>query len=286
MGRVERWCLAFLSAPDLAAKLDPSPWPDTGAPDAFGDDAEESRVPLRIHAASRPAPLVVVARSPGAPRPEALTDKAARARLLHTFLHHEMQAAELFAWAVLAFPDAPRAFRAGLVRLCREELEHAQAYRVHLRAAGADYGDHPVRDWFWQRVSRCESAVQFVALQGLGLEGANLEHTARYAAHARALGDEDLARTFEHVEADEIGHVAFARTWFERFTGRALDYDAWRAALPEPLTPAVLQGKPLNLEARRRAGLDDVFLARLASEPPTSVARPTAKTSGTGAERA
>jgi hypothetical protein len=34
-------------------------------------------------------------------------------RLVHTFLHHELQAAELMAWAILAFPEDARAFRAG-----------------------------------------------------------------------------------------------------------------------------------------------------------------------------
>jgi hypothetical protein len=37
--------------------------------------------------------------------------------------------------------------------------------------------------------------------------------------------------------------------------------------LPAPLTPALFQGRPLNVHARRRAGLDDAFLARLAAEP-------------------
>ena len=64
-------------------------------------------------------------------------------------------------------------------------------------------------------------------------------------------------------------------TWFERLTGRPLDYDTWAAALPAPLTPSVLQGRPLNRAARLAAGLDEPFLERLAAEPSTSLPRST-----------
>lgn len=260
---IERWCADFVLATNVEAKLAPRSAPDarraehwTPAPSA-----------LRLAAPGRPPEWRVTSRSPSAPRPGGLRDPAARSRILHTFVHHELQAAELFAWAVLAFVDAPREFRAGLVRLCEEELAHLSLYRALLRRGGRDFGDEPVRDWFWQRVPTCATSTSFVALQGLGLEGANLEHSARYAAAFRAAGDEEGARVLEQVERDEIGHVAFAAHWFERFTGAPLHYDTWRAALPAPLTPAVLQGRPLNRAARRSAGLDDAFLARLESEP-------------------
>ena len=225
----------------------------------------------RIARPGRPTELRPVERSPRTPTD--LSRARARALLVHTFLHHELQAAELFAWAVLAFPETPLEFRAGLVHLCREELEHLHLYREHLGRLGFAVGDFPVRDWFWERVPTCESPVSFVALQGLGLEGANLEHSERFARRFRAAGDEDGARILERVERDEIGHVAFARRWFEELSGGPLDYGAWRAALPAPLTPAVLRGKPLNVDARRSAGLDAAFLERLAAEPSTCLPR-------------
>lgn len=268
-GTIERWCAELVLARELRAKLAPPPPPDL----ALEASWERDPPGRRIAAPGRPPELRVVARSPAAPRPEAIVQPAARARLLHTFVHHELQAAELFAWALLAFPSAPREFRAGLVRLCGEELVHMRMYLELLRELGAEFGDHPVRDWFWQRVPTCKDPLAFVSLQGLGLEGANLEHTARYSTQLRAAGDERGAALLERVERDEIAHVAFAARWFERFSGAALDYDTWCAQLPAPLTPAVLQGRPLNLAARRRAGLGDEFLARLAAEPSTGLRR-------------
>jgi len=268
-GTVESWCRNFVLATDLAAKLAPPPLPDLAAPENW----ESSPPPRRLPGPGRPPELELATRSPRTPGRAALARPEVRARLVHTFLHHELQAAELFAWAVLAFPDTPRAFRTGLLALCREELAHLALYAEHLEHLDFAVGAFPVRDWFWQRVARCASPVEFVALQGLGLEGANLEHSARFATWFRDAGDERGALILERVEREEIAHVAFAVHWFEQLTGQPLDYDRWRAALPAPLTPAVLQGRPLNRDARRRAGLDDAFLARLEAEPPTSARR-------------
>jgi len=80
-----------------------------------------------------------------------------------------------------------------------------------------------------------------------------------------------VAELLERVERDEIGHVRVAVRWFEELTGRPLDYRRWRERLPAPLTPAVLQGRPLNHRARLLAGLDDAFLAGLRGEPATNV---------------
>lgn len=249
---VERWCEDFLACTDLARKLAP--------PDPRALPWETAPRARRIAAPGRPPELVVVARNPPAAR--------SGARLVHTLAHHELQAAELFAFAILAFPETPPAFRAGLLALCLEELEHLQLYLGHLGALGSRFGAFPVRDWFWQRVTSCASPAQFVALQGLGLEGANLDHCERLAVQFRDAGDESGARILERVQQDEIGHVRFAARWFAELSGAPLDYASWRAALPAPLTPALLQGKPLARAARERAGLDARFLAALENEPP------------------
>ncbi len=263
MDTVERWCERLVRTTDARAKFAP----DAPPPLAIEVSWDVEPVAVRFEAPGRPAHLRLVERAPGVPRPETLKLPLARARLFLTFAHHELQAAELFAWAVLAFPETPREFRAGLVRLSVEELAHRRAYVAHARRLGLEDGVVPVRDWFWQRIGGCANPASFVALQGLGLEGANLEHSARYSRRFREVGDEVGADILDAVEADEIGHVAFAARWFAHFTGEPLDYDLWRAALPAPLTPALFQGRPLNLEARRRAGLDERFLARLAAEP-------------------
>jgi uncharacterized ferritin-like protein (DUF455 family) len=188
---------------------------------------------------------------------------------MHTFLHHELQAAELMAWALLAFPEAPTELRRGLVRVIGDEIRHMGMYASYLRDRGFEPGCFPVRDWFWERLPSVPSIEAFLATLGLGFEGANLDHAMRFAARFRSAGDEEAARIEERVGLEEIPHVRFALRWFVELTpqirddrGRSL-FDAWCASLPAPLSPIVMRGAPLARNLRRRAGLDDAFVDAL-----------------------
>ena len=256
-GTLERWAWDYVLTNDAAAKLEPESLPQTE------DTCWEALAPCRrLSAPGRPAAWRVVARHARTPSAASLVQSRNRAKLALTFAHHEVQAAELMAWAILAFPDTPREFRLGLARLVVDEARHARAYVGHARALGMELGEHPVRDWFWQRVGSVETPAQFVALLGLGFEGANLDHSARYAGLFRAAGDEAGARLQETIGAEERAHVRFAAHWFARFAG-ALDFDTWLAHLPRPLTPMVLRGTPFARAARLDSGLPADFVAAL-----------------------
>ena len=225
--------------------------------------------------------LDVRSRAERIPRPGALVEASARAKLLHVFLHHEVQAAELCAWAIASFPAAPAELREGLWRILEDEARHARMYARRLARLGHRYGDFPVRDWFWVRVPTCRSVRQYTALMGLGFEGGNLEHAERFEGALRDAGDPESADLVARVGREEVAHVHFAGRWFVALGGAAdpdsggPDYDAWRAELPAPITPALLQGRPLARERRRRAGLGEAFLDRLEADGgPGATSRP------------
>ena len=255
---VEAWARTYVESTSLEHKLDPGPIPESW---------DEAPVALRLDVPGRPAELVLAARAPKRPAPGALRDKAKRVELLHTFFHHELQAAELMAFALLAYPDTPRAFRTGLAHVLLDEVRHMRAYRAHMQHLGGDVGDHPVRDWFWERVPRCQTPVQFVAMMGMGFEGANLDHTARFAEQFRAAGDEEGARLQEIIGEEEIPHVRFALHWFTRWTSKS-DFATFRAQLVPPLTPTVMRGPVLCRDKRARAGFSEDFMHALEAFEP------------------
>ena len=254
-GTLERWAWDYIHTTDLTFKLQPPAPPDV---------LEDAPVSRRIAQPGRPRQLVVVERAAKAPRGGALREPRRRAEIFHTFLHHELQAAELFAWALLAFPDTPRAFREGLSRLCLDEVRHMNMYLGHMRHLGVDFGDFPVRDWFWKRVPGAPTAASFVAVMGLGLEAANLDHAMRFAARLREVGDEEAARIEAQVGKEEVPHLRFGVTWFKHFVG-VLDYPSWVASLPPPLSPWVLRGEPMNDADRLRAGMGEELLEGIRS---------------------
>ena len=252
---VERWCWDYVLATTLAAKTEPP-----RVPDAWADDGEARH----LARPGRPSELRVVAR---AEKRRGLRSASGRARALHTFWHHELQAAELMCWAALAFADAPREFRSGLVRIAHDEIRHMKIYAAQIDRLGHRIGDFAVRDWFWERVPTVVEPASFVAVMGLGVESANLEHTASYAARFREAGDEEGARAQEIVGREEIAHVRFGAKWFEHFAG-ALDFEAWKRALPPPLTPLLMRGRPIDRAARLRAGQPPGFVAELEAWQP------------------
>jgi len=254
-GTVERWAFDFVCATTMAVKLTPPPPPSEWAPPTAAI----------LVTAGRPPELTA---REGKKKTPKVQHVARRAEVLHTFLHHELQAAELMAWAILAFPDTPPAFRRGLLKLCRDELRHLQMYQSHLETLGYPFGSFPINDWFWKRVpAENPTAAHFLARLGIAFEGANLDHGARYTLAFAAAGDTRAAEIQAQIVEEEIPHTAFAIHWFEKLTGDG-SFDHWRTFLPSPISPAMARGLPMNTEARLRAGYAPEFLDALAGWDP------------------
>ena len=89
---------------------------------------------------------------------------------------------------------------------------------------------------------------------GLGLESANLEHTASFAARFREAGDEQAARVQETVGREEIAHVRFGARWFEALEGEShVRGLATRAAASAVTTPDARRAAPARSAKARRS---------------------------------
>jgi uncharacterized ferritin-like protein (DUF455 family) len=257
--RARAFAQALLEARTLDGKLAPPP------PELELDD---ELPPLAIDAPARPPELAIApGREVSVPPVAGMRDPAQRARILHALANHELQAAELFAWALLAFPQAPRAFRGGLVAILRDEQRHCAMYFERLAAHGLRFGDCPVTGHFWGKLDHLRTPLGFVCGMGLTFENANLDFCGEYARAARAAGDHATADVLDAVHADEIGHVRFAWTWLGKLAPDRAPWDAYVATVRFPLGPARARGASFDEEARRKAGLDDRFIAELLAVP-------------------
>jgi uncharacterized ferritin-like protein (DUF455 family) len=255
---VEAWATHYVQSTSLAVKL---------APPLIAFEFRKQALPVRLEVPGRPPEFRTARRGERTPKLQALKEPHYRARALHAFFHHELQAAELMAWALLAFADAELEFRKGLLGICLDEIRHMNAYREHIEGLGAKLGDFGVRDWFWKRVPACATKLAFVSVMGMGLEAANLEYATDFAERFRAVGDERGALLQERIAKEEIAHVSFATRWFMRWTG-GCDFERWAAELPPPLSPWVMHGNPIAEGVRRRAGMSAEFVAALAAYVP------------------
>src|SRR5688572_14278367 len=132
--RARDFALRLLEATTIEGKLAPPPPLDQL-------DLDDTEPPLRLPEPARPANLPIQpGRKVSVPPVAGMRDPSQRARILHALTNHELQAAELFAWALLAFPDAPRPFRVGLMAILADEQRHARLYIERLAAHGVAFG--------------------------------------------------------------------------------------------------------------------------------------------------
>ena len=228
---------------------------------------------LRLTNPGRPPELVITpARKARVPPIEGFADPAQRARILHALANHELQAVELFAWALCAFPDTPESFRRGLVGIAEDEQRHAELYLERLSCLGHQFGDFPVTGHFWHQIDSLTTPLRFVCAMGLTFENANLDFALDYADAATLVRDHQTARVLEQVHKDEVRHVAFAWRWLGRMKDPDQDpWSAYVASLTPPLGPQRARGARMSKDSRRQAGLAEPFIAHLEA---TSAKRP------------
>ena len=136
---------------------------------------------------------------------------------------------------------------------------------ARLDALGAAYGKLPAHDGLWEAAeATAGDLLARLAVVPLVLEARGLDVTPAMITRLKRAGDHDSAAVLEIIYAEEIGHVAAGRRWFEYF-GAA----AGLAAAPtyHHLVRQYFKGAlklPFNTVARAAAGLPAAFYEPLA----------------------
>jgi uncharacterized ferritin-like protein (DUF455 family) len=193
-----------------------------------------------------------------------LEQERERGKLLHFFANHELLATELMALVLLKFPNAPAAFRKGVLQTLKDEQGHTRLYLERMHACGIEFGELPVSGYFWRCVAPMQHPIDYLAGLCLTFEQANLDFAGHFARCFGQVGDEATAQLLGKIYRDEIGHVAYGLKWFRRWKNpNENDWEAFCRTLKFPLSPQRAKGFSLNLEGRRAAGFDPQFIAEL-----------------------
>ncbi|MDA1014889.1 MAG: ferritin-like domain-containing protein [Planctomycetota bacterium] len=222
----------------------------------------------RVARPVRPANLPFGAHrtAPAMPQPGAFSDPAKRAVAHHIMANHELQAVEVMAFMLLAFPKAPAEFRLGMADIMADEQRHTRMHVERAATLGLTFGDLPVNSYIWNKSQEFESVLDYLAGMPLTFEGRNLDHTLEFAEYFRKAGDDRSAALMRVIHKDEIEHVAFGIQWLRQL--KPADQTEWEAYcnhLRWPLRPAKSKGETFQRDARLAAGLDRDFVDRLES---------------------
>lgn len=246
-----------LLATDLDLKLAP---PDETPTDQFPGEPHRAELP------GRPAHLQFGERrtAPAMPSAQGLKDPAKRGIAHHIMANHELQALEVMAWTLLAFPEAPAEFRSGMVAVMRDEQRHTRMHVERAARLGVRFGDYPVNCYIWKKAMAFGNVLDYLAGLPLVFEGRNLDHSLELETAFLAAGDERSAALMRRIHEDEIEHVRFGIEWFRRLKPDSLsDWDAFEQHLHWPLRPGKARGEVFQRDARLQAGLSPDFVDRI-----------------------
>ena len=192
-----------------------------------------------------------------------------RAGLLHSVAHIEFNAINLALDAVWRFPAMPVDYYRDWLSVASEEALHFTLLSDHLAALGHAYGDFDAHDGLWAMTERTAGDITArMALVPRTLEARGLDATPPMQAKLRKVATPQALRAVEILDVilrDEITHVAIGNHWYRYLCAqRGLDPVATYAVLARQYDAPRIKG-PLNLDARRAAGFDDVELALLSA---------------------
>ena len=189
------------------------------------------------------------------------------AALLHAVTHIEFNAINLALDAIWRFSSMPEAYYRDWLKVAAEEALHFSLLQTLLTEMGYDYGAFDAHTGLWDMTRKTENDVLArMALVPRTLEARGLDATPPMQAKLRKVGTPQAQRAVDILDIilrDEIGHVAMGNHWYRYLCDqRGLEPVATYALLAAQYGAPRVKG-PLNLEARRLAGFDDIELALL-----------------------
>jgi uncharacterized ferritin-like protein (DUF455 family) len=248
---------AFAKQVLFATSLDEKLW----SPSSFGDESPGPGLAVAPIGPGRPVHLPLEARRPipAAPTPAQLQHESVRGQALHTFAHHELQALELMALALLRFPGAPPGFRLGLAHIIRDEQKHFRLYQARAQHWGVGIGDVGTGRFFWDTVAPIEDLPAFVAALSLTYEQANLDFALYWKSAFGAIDDAATVTVLQTVYEDEVRHVRHGLEWFRHLTGDS-SFESYRKHLVFPLSTGRAKGPIFDRAGREKVGFETAFI--------------------------
>lgn len=216
----------------------------------------------------RPGRLEVPVLIPPADVPKRSITRGTKGRfaLLHALAHIELNAVNLALDIALRFGHLFDAeFVGDWLAVADDEAKHFLLLSDRLQALGGAYGDLPAHDGLWaSAIATKDDVLARLAVVPMVLEARGLDVTPAMIEKLKKVDDHESVAALEIIYADEVGHVAVGRKWFEALcTTRGLEpEETWQDQVRQ-FFHGVLK-RPFNEPARTAAGMGPAYYEPLA----------------------
>ncbi len=226
---------------------------------AFAFDVAMPDVPARPEAPQLLPPNAMPKRGRGG-------SERGRIALLHALCHIEFVAIDLALDAAGRFgAERGPGFVGDWLGVAADEAMHFALLARRLRTLGSAYGAMPAHDGLWDAARETAHDVAArLAVVPMVLEARGLDVTPITIERFEAAGDLRSARILQRILDDEIRHVRFGTSHFERVCEERDESppQLWKALVERHFRGAIKP--PFNDSARRKAGLSYELMAGVA----------------------
>lgn len=250
--------------------LNTDPWRKSESVSALYAAWQKGQLALDVHAklatpdAIPGRPDVPKLVSPLQVEKRSMRTEEGRAALIHALAHIEFNAINLALDAVWRFSDMPEQYYGDWLQVAAEEAYHFGLLNDYLVKMGHRYGDFSAHNSLWEMAEKTQDDVLArMALVPRTMEARGLDASPPLRNKFAQIGDDEAAAILDIILRDEIGHVAIGNRWFnwlceQRGLAPIAAYDTLAKQYHAPA-----MRKPLNMEARRKAGFTEEELSLL-----------------------
>jgi len=159
------------------------------------------------------------------------TEPEEQRHFFHALMDAELCAAELMARNSHEYPDMPWDFHVDMARQTWDELRHARIHDVLMRTElGCAWGDYPLGFSYFRSIYALDLLGRLALFNSTSEQGAMWRHSHRRKVLVE-LGQENVAKVFDYLLADEVPHVHNGVRWGTHLLGG--DETAYREKVRE-----------------------------------------------------
>ena len=141
------------------------------------------------------------------------TDPEEQKHFFHGLMDAELCAAELMARNMHEHPEMPWDFHVDMARQVWDEMRHARVHEILMRTElGCRWGDYPVGFSYFKSIYALDLLGRLALFNGTSEQKAMWRHSHRRKVLVE-LGQENVAKVFDYLLADEVPHVHNGVRW-------------------------------------------------------------------------